>query len=293
MDISVGLPSVISGVDGQSLLEWARRAEQRGFASLVTLDRVVYGNYEPLVALAAVAAVTQRVRVVTSVLLAPLRTNTALLAKQAATIDCLSGGRLVLGLGVGMRDEDYQVSGADFTRRGRTLDAQIEELKRIWSGAKRGFAGRIGPAPVRPSGPELLVGGISEAAIQRAAHHADGWIAGAAGPGVGAGPDAFKRHAEAVRQAWAAAHRTGRPRLLSQNFFALGENAQHQARTYLRDYYGFAGGYADTVADHAVVSAEMIRDYLLAYAAAGCDELIFLPTSADPTQLEQLADIAL
>src|SRR5437870_4313125 len=102
MDIGIGLPAAVPGVDGRTLIEWARRAEEFPFSALGTLDRLVYSNWDPLVSLAAAAAVTERVRLVVAVLLAPLRVNAALLAKQALTLDSLAGGRLVLGMGVGI-----------------------------------------------------------------------------------------------------------------------------------------------------------------------------------------------
>src|ERR687885_1645486 len=134
MDIGIGLPNAVPGVDRAGIVEWARRAEAAGFSSLGTIDRIAYGNYESLIALAAAAAVTERIRLATDILIAPLRANAALLAKQAATIDHLSGGRLVLGLSPGAREDDYTVSGIDFHRRGRIFDRQLDELARLWRG---------------------------------------------------------------------------------------------------------------------------------------------------------------
>jgi alkanesulfonate monooxygenase SsuD/methylene tetrahydromethanopterin reductase-like flavin-dependent oxidoreductase (luciferase family) len=284
MEIGIGLPATIRGVEGRTIIEWARDAEQNGLSTLGVIDRLVYANYEPLITLAAAAAVTERIRLTTAVLLGPLRTNTALLAKQAASVDALSGGRLVLGIAVGGREDDYQAAGADFHRRGRTLDRQLEEMKRIWSGESRGLAGAIGPAPARAGGPQVIVGGSADAAIRRAVRYGDGWIAG------GGGPEMFRRGAEAVKAAWMAAGRTGAPRLLALSYFSLGADAQQHAGSYLRDYYGFAGPYAERVVASAATSAEMVKSQAAAFEAAGCDELIFFPCSTDLNQVRQLTE---
>ncbi|HEX7293053.1 MAG TPA: LLM class flavin-dependent oxidoreductase, partial [Solirubrobacterales bacterium] len=109
MDVGIGLPSAVTGTSGAELVEWARRAEARGFSTLGTIDRLVFSNYEPLTALAAAAAVTERIGLTTAVLLAPLRVNAAALAKQALSVHALSGGRLTLGVGLGARDDDYEL----------------------------------------------------------------------------------------------------------------------------------------------------------------------------------------
>ena len=117
MKIGIGQPGNVHGVKGDSILEWARRAD----------------NYEPLVLLSAAAAVTTRVRPMTSVLIAPVR-EAVLLAKQAATLDALSGGRLTLGLGVGRREDDYQAVSGNFHRWGHRFQEQLAVMKRVWSG---------------------------------------------------------------------------------------------------------------------------------------------------------------
>src|ERR671910_2095554 len=98
MDVGIGLPTTIPGVGRDQLLEWARRAEARGFSSLGTIDRIVYDNYDPLIALAAAAAVTERIRLASTILIAPYRSNGALVAKQAASLDVIANGRLVFGV---------------------------------------------------------------------------------------------------------------------------------------------------------------------------------------------------
>ncbi len=116
MKVGIGLPNAVRGVERAGIVDWAQRAEAAGFSSLGTIDRIAYPNYESLIALAAAAAVTERIQLVTDILIAPLRANTALLAKQAATIDHLSGGRLVLGLAPGGREDDYADSGVGLPR---------------------------------------------------------------------------------------------------------------------------------------------------------------------------------
>src|SRR4051794_41402942 len=178
MEIGIGLPNAVPGVDRTGIVEWARRAEAAGVSSLGTLDRIAYGNYESFVALAAAAAVTQRIRLVTDILIAPLRANTALLAKQALTIDHLgSGGRVVLGLAPGGREDDYALGGIDFPGRGRIFDRQLEALGGLFGGA-----GGLGPAPVGGRRPGLLVGGTADVSYRRAARDAGGWAARGGGP---------------------------------------------------------------------------------------------------------------
>lgn len=284
MDVGIGLPNTVPGTEGPALVDWARRAEEAGFSTLGTIGRLVYPNYDDLIALAAAAAVTTRIRLTTAIMIPPLHLNAALLAKQAASVDRLSGGRLVLGVGVGGRDDDYTGSGMSTKGRGQRLDEQLQELKRVWGGEKRGTAGAIGPAPVRPGGPEVIVGGVVEAAFTRAARYGDGWIMG------GGTPEMFAQAAQAVDQAWQAEGRTGKPRKLSLAYFGLGDQAREQADGYIKDYYGWLGEIAGQIASGAAVSAEMVRGYVSAFDQAGCDELIFVPTSSDARQVSLLAE---
>src|SRR3954471_18149270 len=129
MEIAIGLPNAVPGTTGEQLTEWARRADKAGFSSLGTIDRIAYPNLEPLMSLAAAAAVTERIRLATTVLLGPLRVNPVALAKQVASIHKISGGRMTLGIGLGGREDDYQVAGVDTSARGRDLDAMLARIR--------------------------------------------------------------------------------------------------------------------------------------------------------------------
>jgi alkanesulfonate monooxygenase SsuD/methylene tetrahydromethanopterin reductase-like flavin-dependent oxidoreductase (luciferase family) len=283
MDVGVGLPATIPGTEREQLLEWARRAEARGFSSLGTIDRIVYDNYEPLIALAAAAAVTERIRLATTILIAPYRANGALVGKQAASLDRLSNGRLVLGVAVGGREDDYEASGVDFHTRGRRMDEMLETWQRIWAGESFGTAGAIGPQPPRGR-PTLMLGGSAHAVFERAAKHGDGWLLG------GGTPDMFSEGLAEAQAAWQAAGREGTPRTAALAYYALGDGAREAADRYLNDYYAFIGEYAGMIAAGAATDAETVVQYVRGFSEAGCDELILFPCDADPGQVDLLAE---
>ncbi|MEV8068900.1 LLM class flavin-dependent oxidoreductase [Streptomyces sp. NPDC085995] len=280
MNVGIGLPIGAPA----TLLTWARRADAGPFTTLGLLDRLVYDNPEPLVALAVLAGATSRIRVQTEVLLAPLR-DTALLAKQAATLDRMTGGRLTLGLGVGGRDDDHRAAGVDKRTRGRRLDEQMAVLRRLWSGEPYGDdVGPIGPAPARPGGPEVLFGGFKPAAIERVARWGDGFLA-AAPPSFAGG--LF----ETARGFWKEYGRDGEPRIVAQVNVALGtDDAIHEARTAMHAYYTFTGMADRMVAGMLTTPAE-IRDAITAFADLGADEVMLYCYGLDPDQVDRLADV--
>ncbi|ASW56778.1 LLM class flavin-dependent oxidoreductase [Plantactinospora sp. KBS50] len=284
MDIALALPNAVRATPGRDLLAWAVEGERAGFSTLATLDRLVYDNHESLTTLAAAAAVTEQVRLLTAILIAPLHTNTALLAKQLATVDRLSGGRLTVGAAVGARPDDFRAAGADHAHRGRRFDEQLAELRRLWGGERRGFAGGVGPAPTTPGGPPLVLGGHSPAALRRVAAHGTGWISGSGGPGM------FRQGAAAVTAGWRETGRPGRPRLLALLYFSLGDDAEALAGGYLNDYYGFAPGYARSVVAASAIGAAALRRSVAEFAAAGCDELVLAPCSSGLDQVKLLRD---
>lgn len=285
MKIGIGLPAWISGVQGSFIVDWARAADAGPFSSLGLIDRVVYANHEPLIALAVAAGATLRVRLVTTVLLAPLR-ETALLAKQAASLDVLSNGRLTLGLGIGAREDDFAAASADFHQRGKRFDEQLALMARIWSGqTMNDEVESIGPAPVQPGGPEILLGGYSPAAVRRLEYWGNGFMAGGGDPRVA---DQFFRLTE---ERWRNAGRAGKPRLVGCAYFALGERAAERGTVSLLHYYSFAPERARHIAGALPTSPEKVQALIQAYKDIGSDELILWPTIPEMDQLSRLADV--
>lgn len=289
MNVGIGLPTTIPGTDAATVIEWARRAEAAQFSSVAVLDRIVFPNYEPLSTLAVAAGATQRVRLVTSVLLAPLRDG-VLLAKQAAGIDALSGGRLTLGLGPGWREDDFRAVGVDFRTRGRRFDEQLATMRRIWSGEPLGSdVGRIGPRPGRAGGPELLIGGFSPAAAQRVGRSGDGYIMA---PPPGAGeiePASARKMRDMADESWKKAGRPGKPRFVACAYFALGPRAADGIRSYIGDYYRGVGPALGPMIESIPRTEERVRAAIQGLAEAGADEVILWPCLAELDQVERLA----
>lgn len=280
MNIGIGLPVG----DPTTLLTWARRADAGPFSTLGLLDRIVYDNPEPLVALAVLAGATSRIRVQTEVLLAPLR-DTALLAKQAATLDRMTGGRLVLGMGVGGRDDDHAATGTDIRTRGRRLDEQMAVMRRLWSGEPYGEgAGPIGPAPARPGGPEVLFGGFRPAALERVARWGDGFLAAAPPSWAGGLFDT-------VRTFWKQYGREGDPRLVAQVNVALGPPPViDDARARMHAYYTFTGT-PDRMTAGLLTTPAQIREAITGFTDLGADEVMLYCYGLDPSQVDRLADV--
>jgi len=278
MHVGVGLPNTTPGADRELLINWARQADEGPFSNLSVLDRLVYDSYEPLTVLAAAAVITQRIRLATTIVISPLR-NTALLAKEAATVDVLSGGRLTLGLAVGARRDDYDAAGVEYASRGKRLTEQLEALRAYWEDES------FGPRPIQPNGPELLIGGGSDHTFARMVRYADGYVHG------GGPPKTFARAAEKARSAWLDAGRPGQPRLWAMGYFALGGDAAETGHAYLRDYYAFTGPFAEKIAAGLLTTPQAIAQFIRGYADAGCDELVLFPTVPALEQLQRLAEV--
>jgi alkanesulfonate monooxygenase SsuD/methylene tetrahydromethanopterin reductase-like flavin-dependent oxidoreductase (luciferase family) len=272
MNVGVGLPTTTPGATGELLLEWARRADTGPFSSVAVLDRVAYDSFEPFAALAAAAGVTERVRLATMIAIGPVR-PTGLLAKQAASVHQLSGGRLTLGLAVGARTEDYDAAHAEHKGRGAKLAEQLAYIRGEVDGD------RVGPSR---QGIEILVGGLSGQAFSRMARYADGYAHG------GGPPRAFASAAARAEAAWKDLGRPGRPKLWGQGYFTFGDVERGNA--YLRDYYAFTGGFVERIVAEHCTSARAVKDFVRGYEEAGCDELVLFSATSDADELDRLME---
>ena len=288
MRIALGLPSRIVGISGELMLEWATRADRGPFSSLVVTDRVVSRSLEPLTVLAIAAGATKRIGLMTSVVIGPTR-ETTLLARQTATIDALSGGRLSLGVGIGVRENDYWATGFEFHRRGRRVDEQLPILRRLWAGeALSKEVGAIGPPSARPGNrPELLIGGYVPAVARRIAAWGDGYMA----PGGGE-PESILELWRQTLKLWKEMGRQEQPRWVGASYFALGPKASEQASVYINANYGSNPELAARRLRSLPTTAEAVEEAIKRQADMGVDEFILRPCAEELDQMERLAEIA-
>jgi alkanesulfonate monooxygenase SsuD/methylene tetrahydromethanopterin reductase-like flavin-dependent oxidoreductase (luciferase family) len=233
------------------------------------------------------AGATKRIGLMTSVIIGPTR-ETTLLARQAASIDVLSNGRFTLGVGIGVRENDYLATGENFHRRGRRSEEQYALLRRLWAGEVLSKeTGSIGPPAARPGGPQLLIGGYVPAIAQRIGKWGDGYMA----PGGGE-PEAMQKMWREILQAWKDNRRQGQPRWVGASYFALGPKAAEQAASYINANYGYNPDLAARRLRSLPTTNESLRTAIQRQADMGVDEFILRPCAEDLDQLERLAEVA-
>jgi alkanesulfonate monooxygenase SsuD/methylene tetrahydromethanopterin reductase-like flavin-dependent oxidoreductase (luciferase family) len=284
VDIGIGIPNTMLDVEGETLVGWATRADERGFSALASIGRIAYPSYDELVLFAAAAAATERIGLCTNVLLAPAYPAVTL-AKATASLDRISGGRLTLGLGVGARPDDFAVVGQPFEDRGKRFDRQLEQLHAAWSGQPLpGTDVAVAPAATRGRIP-ILFGGDPSIAARRAARWGSGYTIGGAPPeqAVGMVEEFRRRHSELGGE--------GTPRVAALQYFSLGDEHLEQSLRNLRTYYAHLGDWVEGIAQSAARSPDDIRSRMKAYEDAGVDEVFWDPTVGDVDQVDRLADV--
>jgi alkanesulfonate monooxygenase SsuD/methylene tetrahydromethanopterin reductase-like flavin-dependent oxidoreductase (luciferase family) len=286
MDLAMTLPTMLPhGRD--DVVAWCRGIDDGPWSSLAVPERITYTSHSLTVQLAAAAALTERVRLWTTLIVLPAH-RAVQVAKDLASVDRLSDGRLTVGIGVGGREEDYRAIGADFSHRWQRMDDQVAEMRSIWSGEPP-FEGAepVGPPPVQPGGPPLVAGVVGPKALARAAR----WAAGVDDPSsitrVEAG--SLTRQRLKVEAAWQEAGRTDRPHFSASLWYALGTDAERQLGEYVFSYLKvFGEEVAKSVAASATVTTPAtLRDAVDQARQAGCDEFFLVPTTADPAELHR------
>ena len=281
-------------VDGAQMLEeWARAIDEGPYSSVCFGERMAFDNPDALTLLGAVAAWTSRVRVVTTVVVPQLHEPVPL-AKALATGDRLCGGRLSVGLGVGGREEDYRAAGADLgTRTMAELADRVAVLRRVWGGERVVDAVRpVGPPPVRPEGPELLVGTLGPRTIRSAA----AWADGLAGMSLDVDLAEMERVFTLTRDAWREAGRP-EPRLTTSFWFALDDgdgSAREQVHRHLRHYMNWIPvEIVDAMAATAGFAGtpDQLRETLRRVADLGADEVQLIPTGSGLEQVHRVAHL--
>lgn len=285
MKVGVGLPNTLMPqADRKLMLDWARTAEAAAFSTLGTIDKPNYDSWDPLIALAAAASVTDRIRLATTIMQLPNR-NETLVAKQLASIDQLSGGRVDFGTAVGGRPDDYEVFGVPYAGRGKRFETQLDRMRQVWAKAREASVeeGVAGPAPVQQPYPPIWIGGMQENTIRRATRLGDGFIFGTAGPQGMA--DLTPR----IRE-WAKGEGKQRFPVNGLAYAGLGSNPQEAldraARQVLR-YYGQLWTEPANLIHHG--PPEKIAEDLRAYEAAGIDQLIVFLEIPEISQIELFA----
>jgi alkanesulfonate monooxygenase SsuD/methylene tetrahydromethanopterin reductase-like flavin-dependent oxidoreductase (luciferase family) len=281
MEIGIGLPNQVRNVRSSVIPAWAAQAEQAGFSTLGTVGRLAYPGVMDTVALAAAAGATSTIGLLSNVLLGPVW-PAVLLAKEVASIDGVSGGRLTLGIGIGQRDDDFVVDGFGPRTRGKRFDQDLETYHQVWRGEPVG-GGLNAAVPTGTRAVPMLFGAISAPALARMAKWGDGYIGPSAPPPMVA--PAF----DTARKAWQDAGREGSPRLVGLIYFALGDPEQGRANVY--DYYSVAPDFANVVVSGIATTPEQVRDAVRAYEEMGADEVILNTGTDDLNEIARLAEI--
>jgi alkanesulfonate monooxygenase SsuD/methylene tetrahydromethanopterin reductase-like flavin-dependent oxidoreductase (luciferase family) len=286
VDIAMTLPTMLPH-GRRELLAWCRGIDEGPWSSLAVPERVTYTSHSLTVQLSAAAALTERVRLWTTLIVLPAHDEVQV-AKDVASVDRLCQGRLTVGVGVGGREHDYRAIRGDFGHRWQRMDNQVARMRRVWA-QEPPFDGSdpVGPPPLQPGGPPFVAGVVGPKALARAAR----WAIGVDDPSAIVAVDtaALAAQRQKVIDAWKAAGRDEAPHFSSSLWYALGPGAKEQLAGYIYDYMKiFDAGFArDLAASAAVDSPAALRDALAAASDAGCDEFFLVPTTADPDELDR------
>lgn len=289
MEIGLAFPQMTPDLDRDRVRAWCRAVDDGPFSSISAGERIAFDNLDAFTLCAAAAALTDRVRILFNVIVAPWH-EPAMLAKQTLSIDAVSGGRVEVAVGVGGREQDYVALGSTTDGRFGRLDHVATELQRLWRGGEVVPGAGIGPRSLQPAGPRLLCSGTGPRSLARATAWADGLTSFT----LGADPSESSATFRLAEQAWTDAGRTDRPRLVAGTFVVLGPDAQPRLQAFARRYLDvFGTEVAAWLADQMPLHTEdALHRFLVELAATGCDEVVLVPGDSDPDQVRRLAEVA-
>jgi alkanesulfonate monooxygenase SsuD/methylene tetrahydromethanopterin reductase-like flavin-dependent oxidoreductase (luciferase family) len=288
MDVGLAFPQMTPDLDRDRIRAWCRAVDEGPFSSISAGERIAFDNLDGFTLCTAAAALTDRVRIGFNVVVAPWHAP-ALLAKELASIDVLSGGRLEVAVGVGGRQQDYEALGSPFTGRFGRLDAAVTELRRLWAGGEVVPGATVGPRPVQAGGPPVLCSGTGPKSLARAAHWADGLT----GFTLAADPAEAGATFRLAEQAWSEAGRTTAPRRVTGSFAVLGPGAEETLGAFARRYLDvFGTDVAAWLTERMPLSTpDALRTFLVGLASEGCDEVVLVPGDSDPDQVRRVAEV--
>ncbi len=293
MKISLCLPYMERDFKRKEIKAWCEAVDKGPFHAISCGERITDYTLEMRNMLAFAAACTERVRLVPSLYVLPMH-NAVWAAKEIATLDVLSEGRVTLTVGVGGREADYKAVGAEFAKRHARMDEQVSIMRSIWAGeppfegAELLGAGEVGPKPVQTHIP-ILAGVMGEKPMARAAKWADGVYAFAMGGDVGL-TEYFKQLAEAK---WQTAGRENSPYFAGGFWYSLADNSEQILKEYVFHYLRtFGDAHAKSTADTMTRFNEVsMFEAIQGIQNTGCEEIYLVPASAsidEVTRLESL-----
>ena len=289
MTVGVCLPYMERDLDRDTMLYWMRAIDNGPFESLTCGERITSYTVEMRTILGAAAAVTERVRIVPSLYVLPMH-NAVWAAKEIATLDVMSNGRVTLCVGVGGRPMDYEAVGAPFEKRHARMDEQIAAMKKIWQGVPPLEGGDpVGPTPVQAGGPPILAGTMGPKATRRAAEWADGlymW----SGNGQKQEIDKMIKQADAC---WEDAGRDTKPTRITGFWASLADNAAERLPAYVYDYIKVLSPEFAAAMSKGMdrCTPDRINASLDAMEELGCEETYLVPATCDLADIDRLSEL--
>lgn len=293
MRIGMTIPFMEPGWSRDSMRQWAQEIDRGPWSSVAMGERITFVNPEFMTSLAATAAWTERVELISTINVLTMH-NPVLMAKQFATIDVISNGRLTVGIGTGGRREDYESIGADWKNHRMTkLEENAQIMRRVWTGDKTVLPKAlriVEPLPVQSGGPRILVGAIGPKSIEAAARYADGL----SGFSMLATLDDIKQSFDQFNQAWKQAGRAGKPRLIASFWYGIDSKGKEMLETHLTRYMNFmpkeVSSYLIPVSGFRG-SMSAMKDFIDEIRKLGADDVILAPTNTNLDEIRQLAGV--